>query len=867
MLLGPGGGVFRGQAPAPVISGNEFTTEFTTEFQVVSTAPAPEVGVPVSGTLLFSTTVENADTVPTWAKQELSVGQAWVKGDVPEGTSLIAGIDGVTIPCQVSNRVFWTDGSLKHAQIRMLIPPSIPVGGTKTLQWYRVTSPWASHDAPLHTAPTAVTGKVSLDWEFTSWTGRNSAGVLTAQRGPKYLRSAAMLGTGNAQWIDTIMAGPVCSEWRATAMSVNGAGTADANFGGMLYARAWGGTAGNPARIEFVFRSMFGWSDGVPADEQGIRCSMDLKVNGTVVRGASLATAGWANRDSYNGGFYASAGPTGKTDWFDVATNTFVTPPVLLYRHNTVYGIKTKFFPPFDTNNPRYSPAPVETYFPQGRGTLSFEQDNVGDHTNLAWTASMPFIRAMISHARDSATQAVVQAQACRTTAWGMAALGSIGFNRQTRKLICHLPTALNPDPAALGASVWNGTKPQQCAGNLNPYIVRQDTPHLPQVTWWTYLTEGDQHWLDLAYAEATLAGLFCGNGEGFFATLNRPGTTALRTGGIYVKGQTRGVGHAARPLLNAIGIGHPSDPHHKMLKAMWTHFVEAREAHIVEQDSWRDSAMPKDGRYFADLKMYPMDASQEPQYKIWMHAFSLHSNSYGYGITEDPEARRLAEWWAHTPTVLAGGYHNDADPLMRPDPQQVGFYYHILCSTGTGGTNTDRRPWARHIQWGIPRNVTYKADNQTLDWGTPLANGFIVTITGIHAGTEPDVVVDMTKIPGGLVRGDIYYVVQVSGNTSKLSRTLGGTSVTFDARGADIVGRAVISKSFGLPGHVMRVGTDTSADENSYLIQVKCALDMYQHYVAPDDARVLLARRKLKALKDGRGGGYDLRGLTTVPL
>jgi hypothetical protein len=839
--------------------------------------PAPAPVDPAGGTLLFSTTVENGDTVPTWANQELSAGQAFAKGDVPDGTSLTATIDGAAIPLQVSNRVFWTDGSLKHAQVRMVVPASIPVGGTKTLSWRRVSGPWTAHDAPLHTAPSAVTSRVALEWAFTSWTGRTVAGVLTAQRGPKYFRSADMLGAGNAAWIETVMAGRLVTEWRATAMAAKADGSADANLGAFLYARAWRGTANSPARIEFVFRSMFGWSDGaIPADEQGVQASIDLKVNGTVVRGASLAspTAGWANRDSYVGGFYASPGPTGRMDWYDVATDSFVTPPVLVYRQNTAYGVATRFFPPYDTNNPSYAAQAAPTFAPQGRGILNPDQDEVGDNANLSWTTSLPFCWAMVAHARRPVAEAVSQSQLARVNAWGMAALGGHAFNRTTRKIICYLPPARNPNPTVLGASVWSGARPSGPTDkNLNAYIRNQDAAHFPQVAWWTYLTEGDQHMLDLVYAEATLPGAFSDPAFGFFTTLITRAGPNLQVGGIVKSGQVRGVAHGVRPIVNAMAIGNPADPHHQLVTAMWNHWHEVIPEQVYEQDRWRTTIWPNpDGRNFTDVRTLPYSSSQEPETKVWMHAFGLHALAYGHGITENPRVREWAEWWAHTPTVLAGGWHDDDVYLMKPDPAQIDEYYHITDSAGTGATNQDRRIWAYHIQWGGgPHRVTFTTDNQTIDFGTPLfphftvANGQVVTITGVHKFDEPATVIDMTKIPAGLVRGQVYYTVQASGTTAKLSTTLNGPPVTFDAGGAAISGHLSHNSVFGAPGHVMRTAANVSTGATAYFIQIMFALDMYQHYCAPTDARVRLARQKLKALKVARGGGYDLRGLSAV--
>ena len=64
-------------------------------------------------------------------------------------------------------------------------------------------------------------------------------------------------------------------------------------------------------------------------------------------------------------------------------------------------------------------------------------------------------------------------------------------------------------------------------------------------------------------------------------------------------------------------------------------------------------------------------------------------------------------------------------------------------------------------------------------------------------------------------------------------------------------------------------LGTVTGTGIASYFVQHQVALDMYQHYLAPTDSRVRLARNQLKAYKDADKvqGGYDIRGKTTVPF
>jgi hypothetical protein len=124
-----------------------------------------------------------------------------------------------------------------------------------------------------------------------------------------------------------------------------------------------------------------------------------------------------------------------------------------------------------------------------------------------------------------------------------------------------------------------------------------------------------------------------------------------------------------------------------------------------------------------------------------------------------------------------------------------------------------------------------------------------------------------MTKMPGLLTRNIPYYAVQSSGLTCKISLSPGGSPVTFNTSGVDIVGACVRTAVGGL--HPLSTGAHVSVDANNYLIQVYAALSMYQHYVAPTNQRVLLARQKLFNLKNTSAApnAWDERGKVTVPL
>ena len=858
---------------------------FPETFQVALTVESVETQ---EGETLFSAKVENHDTVSSWADQEMSILQWFAPGDVPPGRIAVLSVDGVRLPQQLSNRTTWMDGSLKLAQVRFLMP-SISSGTAKDVVWEAVDGTWTANDTPLHTATTAITSKANFNYSFTSYKGRSSTDVLTAERGPKHFKSSDMLGTGNSTWVERIVSGPVCTEWRATDMATNASGVRSPteNLGCLLYARAWGGSANNPKRIQFIYRTIYGWSTDVATDEQGIRVDINLSVNNTVIRGASIGTTGWGAVNTWKGGFLVSAGSDGLMDWFDVASNSYVTPPKLIYRHNVSYGVQAKFLPPYDTSNNSFSmTAGTSTYLPGRRAFLRPDQGDVADHETLWWTTSKAMARCIAAHARGTAQQIADHQRVARAGGFGMGAMTGVGRHRETRKIICYLPPTKSTNLSVLGTGVYGrattderrpantysgGSAIRKPNGGTAEEIKNLDAAHFPQMSHWPYLSSGDQHWLDLVYQEATLPPLFDSDAYGFYGTSSR---AKIPFGGICFKGQIRAVAHSIKPVIYAMGMGDPTDPHWVMCRDLFEHWAEMNEELPLEEDAWRGGINRTDGRRFQDLHL--LWPNNEPSYKFWMHSFGLHGLSYAYGITEYPRIKDRAEWWAHALTVMAGGYHNDVWDqyyLMKPDPLEVASYNSISMSSGSGATIEDRRYWHFGQFRGIISACTYKADNQTLSFGGPIQgttammNGMIITITGIRSAGEPHSVTDMTKIPGLLTRNIPYYAVQSSGLTCKISLSPGGAPVTFNTNGVDIVGGAGRNSVAGL--HPLSTGEHVSPDPNNYLIQVYAGLSMFQHYVAPSNPRVLLARQNLFNLKNTSSApnAWDERGKVTVPL
>lgn len=838
---------------------------------------------------LFTASLENADSVQTWANQEISFGQWFAPGDVPAGSIVIALVDSAQIPLQASNRLFWNDGSLKHAQMRALIPPRISAGGTKTITWRRIPGFWSAHDQDNHPSPVSVTNVANIEYRFPSWKGRSTTNVLTNERGPKVFSTNNMLASDNMPWVEKIMGGPVCTEWRVSDMSALASGSTageftsefsseftvtkpakDPNFGALLYVRAWGGTPGQPKRLQFLFRTVQGWSTDVPADEQGIQVDIDLAVNGTVVRGHSIGTAGWSSVRSWKGGFLVSAGTTGAMDWYDVDTDSFVTPPNLVYRHNVTYGIQAKYLPPIDVNNPSMPmTAGATSYLPGKRGPLRAVQDDVAEHHMIAWTTSKPMVWSMAAHARATAAQVLGHQQYARAAAFGMGAMHSVALHRTTRKIISYIPPEKQSNESTLGASIYGNGKVAQPDAAYRTEITGLDSAHFPQMAYWPALSEGDQHFVDLAYHEVTLPGLFEDPNYGFHGSATVNGVTK-RFGGISYRGQIRGNTHSVRPIGNALAIGNPADPHWIMTRDYLDHWAEMTVNVTLEQDDWRGGLTRTDGRRFQDLKL--LWPNNEPTYKLWMHTIGLGAMAYNAGVSEYPKMKEMAEWFAYAPTVLSGGYHNDDNYLMKPDPME-GVGYQQLCMDGISSNSERRRYWL-FGQWsGLITNCTYKADGQTIEFSTApygytsMQNGMIITASALRGG-EPHWVSDATKVPGGLTLGNVYYSVQSSGLTCKIAATRNGSPVTFTTPSAvDLVGHIFRRGVGGI--HTLKPGSEASGAGNAYLTQIAASLDMVKHYVKPDDPRLDLARHHLYRIKNGTStpNEWDERAKTVVPV
>lgn len=168
-------------APKPSFADKEAVKAWLAKFDAlvqydgVPTTSSPE---PV-----YTLPVHNFGTSASAAGEFLSFGVPFKQGAVPNSNRVQSAVDqyivkgyvdGQEIPFQASSRIYWSDGSLKHAQVRVAMP-SILAGGSKNIVISRVTGDWTANDDGLHTGTTAVTARSNLSVDISNLNLQNTA--------------------------------------------------------------------------------------------------------------------------------------------------------------------------------------------------------------------------------------------------------------------------------------------------------------------------------------------------------------------------------------------------------------------------------------------------------------------------------------------------------------------------------------------------------------------------------------------------------------------------------------------------------------------------------------------------------------------
>lgn len=771
----------------------------------------------------YVTTITNTSGTISLPDQEYRVGLPVKESDVPAGYIVRAYINGAAVRTQLSRRRFWPNGSLKYAEASFLVPV-MANGQTINVEWRKLVGSWLAQDTALHSGPTVILNNMTAEWRAISWINRPTPSTIGTDVGPLVFRLSDFLDTlNNSQWIRTVYAGHLVTEWEATAFARRSDNTFHPDFGARVYVRAWDGTGSKPKRIEIGFKTMYGWDDNsVPADATGYRASWDLVVNGSIVRGATIDTPGWSNVNGFKGGAHFSMGTTGKLDWVDTATSSVFTPPTLVHKHKMDYLISGRFLPPIDLGNTFDNTTAKKTssYTPGTRGFTAPNMSDVGDRDDIGWPATGWTCRTMLAHGSAVAiNDTFLHQQVSRVQALAVGSIPCQGYRRTTRGIVPHAPTARIPDSRLLPTLL--NSFPEVANGTYTSYITL-DEAHFPQLSYFNYLTEGDHHILQLLYGEAGAPGNFTSADFGKNTTVVRydAGNVIFPVGHQVIRGQIRGIARHVTQIGTAAGIGHPDDLETIYYTRQLEDWCIASAYLPQEEDTWRGGT--------SHVTNFIYRSANDPIYKPWMHTLVTGATSWVAGLTKRADVIDRATWWVQFPMLAMGGYNDgsDADKRVQSTLYTNDELYYVL---NNGDANASRVPFSIVKQWGTPIAVTYGVDGQTVTVGSTIANHDGAVFTPFNSAT-----------PVGLTRGQKYYAVQTAGQVSgrggtlKLSLTVGGSPVTFAAI-SPISAQAIYRSD---PTVLAAPFTDNlnGGQNNGFGLQIIAALKGFYHSVGPNE-------------------------------
>jgi hypothetical protein len=186
-----------------------------------------------------------SQSTQTQTRVPVTFGQVFKAGDVPANATVLATLNGQSIPLQVDAKATNPDGSLRHAVLTAMVP-SLPGGGTLPLA-LSAGSPSASmaNGAPVSLSQLLATGydaKVSVN-----------LGGVTYSVNARGLLQAADLSGACGPWktqCDQWLSGPLASEWVVNGPVTSSAGSAYPNLRIYFAVRAYaGGTPGTVASV------------------------------------------------------------------------------------------------------------------------------------------------------------------------------------------------------------------------------------------------------------------------------------------------------------------------------------------------------------------------------------------------------------------------------------------------------------------------------------------------------------------------------------------------------------------------------------------------------------------------------------------
>lgn len=788
---------------------------------------------PPSETQIYECTIANTSAFASLSDQPFVMGMKFDPGVIPNSGGgkeeqqwrLVIKIDGVPSG-QISRRTFHEDGSLSFCSIKLEVD-ELAAGATSTLTFWKSPGNWDQEEVPLHSSLGTLP---EAEWEFTSWRTRPTTSTYGSELGPYVALLSEVFHADNAAWIKRRYAGPVCSEWVASRGVKDSLDAFHPDFMTQWYVSLWGGTTGSPAYALIQAKTLYGWGDLPAVTDLAYETDMDWSINGNILRGATPATTGWTDVQSFYGGMLCTMGTTGQPDIWDFAAETVVTPAKLQVIHNMpAYANINRCIPALDpTNNtsPWWNDSfrNTQTYTPGTKTYFDPDMGATGGRDEICWAVNGGDARAVLSHSLRTPAQIEGLQQVLRVQALAIGSLPCAFHNRTTRTLVSYLP----PERARVTEvlpTIWTGSYAVRCSATFTRWN-GYDSSHIPGFAFYAAETEGTEFLRDLTYVEAVLPGMMCAAGDGFKTTLS-----GLNVGGVSVWSQTRSLGASIKAVAGAIALGSPEDVNWRLANALLDMLIEAIGAYPASEDAWRGSTT------MVSQKMWVLQEN-DGGYKLWMHAISASGCAMAAAMVQEERVKAVARYFIHVLAVMGGGYNDVAgqESLWIGRPLARCSAYTLNIHPNEGGSGVSRRPF-QFQAWGFNSTVTYGADGQTITVtsGSAPSNGYFFFPRSMNT-------------PTGLTIGQKYFTRDVSGSTFKVSATSGGSAVSFTA--AEVTGRgALITQPWANLDDGSLGITFNSGSAEGYLLQVMACLKAYLHMVE-DDPRVRQATEYMQMYK-----------------
>lgn len=684
-----------------------------------------------------------------------SVGLAFRKGDIPAGTWPQLRTSGATaIPYTAWGVNTWTDGSMKRMSALIQYPDAISGGSGATID----VEVWSNGGAPASASPRALSDISAADVKLEVTGTSNLTGTWT---------SAINTGASDNDDVTVLGDGPAGKIVRVGQQFRDGSGDH-----GQLYCW-WYVFLLNGPENAFAGARVLGWAvqpwADVPSPTPTTRSmSAVLKANGSNVRtilgsNGSGGTQSAINMDHYSGWY--TCGANGE---YDYIAGAVANDAPLRWEHDRTYLTQTRLVPPYELSLGAGTTA-LLSYVPYGKGALEHYDFNAGGERDELGIVPAYFARQIVNPSAQNERGMRVgglEPAHWRQTAYLQSTMQVPSLNART---YAGMGTAKPTWQYRSGGATTGFASP---AAHNSYYTGDHYMDHRPGLPYVPYLLTGEPHWLDLLVpvAHMGIAGSYRG-----VATFYSPGGTGKVIGAngswsdvdFQVGGKSwyltttantlqpaRSAAWKTRDACNAAAALPDVCPRGTGVQAYYADIVHDSFEMILAFVATRDASYQTSGvHYFRD--------PDQPYEGTWTHSYMLGATTMAYCLTEDPGAGQYMNYLAR----LYGNFDARGGNFAQA------FTYSYRCRMNGGAVITSFDQVRSEMTVALTANATndtWTAAQSGVPSWTP-TNGDRISVLSAYSPPRP---------AEEVAYNEDLFVVEASGQTCKISKTLGGSAI-----------------------------------------------------------------------------------------